>query len=1138
MRIIDIAVEFPLNPKMKQFHLTLLLCLLLASSATGHYNSDTFLGHRLTGHQLGTKQTDLGSYGLSPDAHAFGGFGQQSNARLYSSGRRASVPATNNLGQFSQQITGLSTSGQTSYPQQPARTTVNQQPAATEDVTSFVSNVQVPQRDQPYSDVNNDGLSNGDSNKYNRPYAEPTGMPYGIQSTGEILSYQPEKLDLSKCGPTPTVNPCTPFGSQYYPLPGYPNCYIHCAFGRLFVKPCPTYLVWNTRVHSCDWPTLGSPFGSDDYGTTSYSNSGSKSGSASYETSNTNYAMPQTYSYGRKKRSTIERKKRNIAAYYQSLMMPFSPQQYPGYYTAPSPYEPDPLRIPVTQFNLPGPVSFPGQVGFASFPSQFANPQAPQPVGVPLTAPAASAPVPVAQATPAPVPVTPATPAPVPVAPMAPSYAPVAQPRTIATYGGLYADMFTAPSKANPAVVPAAPSAALTPTFFPTLPSAAFSSSMFPQQSVAPATSFAAPTPVSFSATLIPGPLYPYGPPHGGPFGHPLPPPPKPSAGLPPMFFGPFAGHPMARFGFFGGQALPPFMPFGGQPLSSFRFFGGQQPPPAMPFGGQGLPPFMPIADLFRGGSFGSNLPNNGPLGSDFELEVFSADDDSNEGSDDSSSGKGDGRTAGKVNKNENKISDKSNSGKSPSTDGGSDYSKRKDYTRNGNFKSRGNKVTGDNYEDEEFDGYDDFPNIYYRKKRHYGSYGTTVGQVPTVPVAALQQYQTSYNPLQSTSYNALQQPRLIPNELNRQPSLQLSPCFNKPPRINIAHPTDAGKYIACISRLHYEIMDCPSGLIYNPTIDQCEKRKNLEAICEREKPCMNNGQCYQTSPTIYKCTCRGAWTGERCETPLSSCATNPCGPGNECLTLKAGEYKQDYVCVCDEGQAYGLSCGRNTVPNPCLGASTEQEQYYPFIFSPQAFIQCNGEILYVQPCASGLYWNQEEKVCDQIEMLPTTPGEKQPQSYEVIYGTNEQKSTYIRPTPNLTDQNFIKQQSSQQRFEQTKQPQIVINEQSSTSVNKVVPVPQQPTVNSFQIFSRHMKQKSSMPTNNYVMAQEQPILTSRSSWSTPVIQSETAQTYLPKPQYDQTYNELSPRFLMHQQPIRPSTRLVRPELQGDFNTQ
>lgn len=148
---------------------------------------------------------------------------------------------------------------------------------------------------------------------------------------------------------------------------------------------------------------------------------------------------------------------------------------------------------------------------------------------------------------------------------------------------------------------------------------------------------------------------------------------------------------------------------------------------------------------------------------------------------------------------------------------------------------------------------------------------------------------------------------------LFRTSFLLASPCVGKATKANIPHPTDNRKYISCLNEEKYEIMDCPTGLIYNPSVDQCEKVKNTESICEREQPCLNEGQCYQTGPSTYKCTCRGAWTGERCETPLSSCASNPCGEGSECHTLVASDYKQDFVCVCDARQSYGLTCGRST---------------------------------------------------------------------------------------------------------------------------------------------------------------------------------------------------------------------------------
>jgi hypothetical protein len=54
-------------------------------------------------------------------------------------------------------------------------------------------------------------------------------------------------------------------------------------------------------------------------------------------------------------------------------------------------------------------------------------------------------------------------------------------------------------------------------------------------------------------------------------------------------------------------------------------------------------------------------------------------------------------------------------------------------------------------------------------------------------------------------------------------------------------------------------------------------------------------------------------------------------------------------------------------VPNPCL---TNSQQFHPFAFSRRAYINCDDEIIFFQPCNSLLYWNQEYKRCDRS--LPT----------------------------------------------------------------------------------------------------------------------------------------------------------------------
>ena len=48
--------------------------------------------------------------------------------------------------------------------------------------------------------------------------------------------------------------------------------------------------------------------------------------------------------------------------------------------------------------------------------------------------------------------------------------------------------------------------------------------------------------------------------------------------------------------------------------------------------------------------------------------------------------------------------------------------------------------------------------------------------------------------------------------------------------------------------------------------------------------------------------------------------------------------------------------------PNPCISTS---DQFFPYAFSQRAYIQCDGDLAYFQPCGPLLYWNQEEKICD-----------------------------------------------------------------------------------------------------------------------------------------------------------------------------
>ena len=129
-------------------------------------------------------------------------------------------------------------------------------------------------------------------------------------------------------------------------MPGSPQCYIQCAFGRLLIKPCPFNLVWNARINVCDWSIVASPTDHNDYGKQSFDNSRSYDRSSTYETANNNYRSALRHSYGRKKRSTTERKKRAYQGYggqYQGAIMQPIYHQVPISYRAAAMFPPRPL---------------------------------------------------------------------------------------------------------------------------------------------------------------------------------------------------------------------------------------------------------------------------------------------------------------------------------------------------------------------------------------------------------------------------------------------------------------------------------------------------------------------------------------------------------------------------------------------------------------------------------------------------------------------------------------------------------------------------------------------------------------------------------------------------------------------------
>ncbi|CAF3458145.1 unnamed protein product [Rotaria sp. Silwood1] len=882
-----------------------------------------------------------------------------------------------------------------------------------------------------YGKINSHGLTNEFTQ---------SGLPYGLQSTAEYPTYYTEKLDLSKCGPQPPKNPCTINGPQLYPIPGYPHCYIQCALEHMFVKPCPPDLVWNTHINVCDWPTV--PYSSD----------GNSHDSSSHSTGN--YQSVSSYSYGRKKRSTIDRKKlfRNGNPFPSLTKMdvPLGPP-VPGIVPLPGfsgpigiagPLVPPPTPPASPPSAVPGmlpqmtsrmlPVMFPPFIPMPTpmFPPQmnsppmfqpqivhqpvFSQPSAPQQMFSQPSVPQQTFPQPSAAQQ------------------MLPQ---LTVPQLMFPQPVVLQRMFPQPRVIQPVLPPPQPQPQ-TPAPTPTLPP--FIPPIFPTLPIPMDGPLLPPLPMKIPATFIPGPVPIFGAPWFGPFDEPA----RPAAASSKSF-----GSPSTPFG----------QPFGFNPSMGYPF--GFNPSMGYPFGFDfGFAGGFPSASNFYGGfpqqfrfPYGyDNYRKQGGKGGN--KQDYDDDDDEYDTDDDD---------------------------EKPSASNGDDSDNSK------SSKNRKNNAAKDHDDD-----------LLKRKKREY-----------------------HLNDDQDKSLSETNEQQSSLTSIN-QPFNQESLCIGKTIKSNIPHPTDSTKYILCLNENKYEIMDCPTDFIYNALIDQCEKNKNIQSICEQEQPCLNDGQCYSTSLTTYKCICQGAWTGERCETPLSSCALNPCGDGNQCHSLITNDYKQDYICICNQQQSYGLTCEQNTVPNPCIGVSNNEEQYYPFAFSTHAYIQCDSSLIHIRPCANDLYWNQESKTCDHEKTSPINSIDNQSQPYQMNYNTQQTETIYKRPLANFFDQMVDKQQRYRYR---NYYPHIKTND---LRYNQMHITKEKPMIYSFFPSSSSMindnrgfkNEDDYTPVNTYVILEDQ----------TPMLSDE---------QFSQSYNQLPTNSFMQSTPQRNKFRVFQPSSSRIINS-
>ncbi|XP_034115117.2 neurogenic locus protein delta [Drosophila albomicans] len=91
--------------------------------------------------------------------------------------------------------------------------------------------------------------------------------------------------------------------------------------------------------------------------------------------------------------------------------------------------------------------------------------------------------------------------------------------------------------------------------------------------------------------------------------------------------------------------------------------------------------------------------------------------------------------------------------------------------------------------------------------------------------------------------------------------------------------------------------------------------------------PCQNNGTCVnENTERGYKCLCPMGWNGRLCEEKLLTCADKPCHQGR-CRDTNTSNSKQGFQCDCPTGYS-GTTCELhldNCSPNPCQNGGTCQ---------------------------------------------------------------------------------------------------------------------------------------------------------------------------------------------------------------------
>ncbi|CAH1774358.1 unnamed protein product, partial [Owenia fusiformis] len=83
-------------------------------------------------------------------------------------------------------------------------------------------------------------------------------------------------------------------------------------------------------------------------------------------------------------------------------------------------------------------------------------------------------------------------------------------------------------------------------------------------------------------------------------------------------------------------------------------------------------------------------------------------------------------------------------------------------------------------------------------------------------------------------------------------------------------------------------------------------RRTVLKEVCKNNATCVKNG----TKPEDIYCCCQPGFKGERCETEINECESDPCQNNGTCE-----EFVDAFECKCQPGFS-GMNC---EIPPPCL---------------------------------------------------------------------------------------------------------------------------------------------------------------------------------------------------------------------------